>query len=108
ASMPWIHAVESAFGTQLSSLCTGDLNSRLALEWPGFFDIDRLEDMGKEQVPVLLQSLHGQVLAMALDPRGCRLVQRALELAGDHEQVFLARELRGHVREALESPHANH
>lgn len=70
--------------------------------------LDNVENIGNDETPGLLESLRGFVLPMSLDSRGCRVIQRALELAGAQEQVTLAQELRGHVREALESPHANH
>lgn len=71
-------------------------------------DLDNFEDIHKPSMPLLIQSLQGRVLELALDARGCRLLQRALELGDDQQQVLLANELRGHVCEALESPHANH
>merc|ERR1719267_70048 len=42
-------------------------------------DIDNLEEIGHEQVPLLLRRLRGNVLSFALESRGCRVVQRALE-----------------------------
>ena len=51
----------------------------------------------------------GRIWALSRDPRGCREVQQALEAAGsDEARATLARELRGHVWEALRCPHANH
>eukprot|EP00931_Biecheleriopsis_adriatica_P012475 TRINITY_DN11362_c0_g1_i1.p1 TRINITY_DN11362_c0_g1~~TRINITY_DN11362_c0_g1_i1.p1 ORF type:complete len:392 (+),score=92.85 TRINITY_DN11362_c0_g1_i1:84-1259(+) len=73
-----------------------------------FADFENPEELGQGCAQALLRSLQGQVLRMALDARGCRVIQRALELADDQSQVALARELHGHVCEALESPHANH
>jgi len=67
-----------------------------------------VEDIGRRQLPELLQLLRGRVLQHAMDPHGCRAVQRALELADEEDQRQLVQELRGHVYEALESPHANH
>jgi len=60
------------------------------------------------EVGRLIAALRGRVLALALDSRGCRVVQRVLDLADNEGQAMLASELRGHVREVLESPHANH
>mmetsp|Transcript_56508 Transcript_56508/g.109048 ORF Transcript_56508/g.109048 Transcript_56508/m.109048 type:complete len:423 (-) Transcript_56508:196-1464(-) len=71
-------------------------------------NVDRFDDLQKPLMPLLTQSLRGRVLELALDARGCRLLQRALELGDDQQQVLLAHELKGHVCEALESPHANH
>ena len=61
-----------------------------------------------DHLPVLMQALRGQVLRHSMDAHGCRLVQRALALADDAGRVEIARELRGHICEVLESPHGNH
>ena len=45
---------------------------------------------------------------LSCHPLGCRLIQLALERATPREAAELARELRGHIREALMSPHANY
>eukprot|EP00812_Abedinium_dasypus_P012358 NODE_587_length_1459_cov_349.964387.p1 GENE.NODE_587_length_1459_cov_349.964387~~NODE_587_length_1459_cov_349.964387.p1 ORF type:complete len:372 (+),score=83.12 NODE_587_length_1459_cov_349.964387:3-1118(+) len=45
---------------------------------------------------------------LAFDPRGCRVAQAALDAARHEVQVELAMELRGHVLEAIDSPHANY
>jgi len=52
--------------------------------------------------------VQGIVVPLALDARGCRLLQLALEKADNHARRELVAEFRGHVREALDSPHANH
>jgi len=53
--------------------------------------------------------VNGRVWALAQDPCGSRRVQQALEeAADDQERAGLAMELRGHVLEALQCPHANH
>lgn len=54
------------------------------------------------------EDLQGRVLACAMDGKGCRFVQRAFDLADDKGRILMAQELRGHVQEALESPHANY
>ena len=61
-----------------------------------------------DHLPVLMQALRGQVLRQSMDAHGCRLVQRALSLADDAGRLEIARELRGHICEVLESPHGNH
>lgn len=71
-------------------------------------DLDSFEHIHKPSMPLLTQSLRGCVLELALDARGCRLLQRALDLGDEEQQVLLVNELRGHICEALESPHANH
>lgn len=53
--------------------------------------------------------VRGRVWFLAQDPKGCRLVQEALDLAASEEvRVALAYELKGHVAHALRCPHANH
>jgi len=53
--------------------------------------------------------VRGRVARLAFDAAGCRVVQGALQEAGSLEEAAeLASELRGRVREAVESPHANH
>lgn len=47
-------------------------------------------------------------MRLAFDPKGCREVQRLLAEASQEFATALALELKGHVREAVESPHANH
>lgn len=46
--------------------------------------------------------------ALASTQEGSRLVQKFLEEAGHLERAALVDQLRGHVREAVASPHANH
>ena len=59
-------------------------------------------------LPMVMDVLRGQVLQRAMDAHGCRLVQRALALADDPGRLEIARELRGHICDVLESPHGNH
>jgi hypothetical protein len=54
-----------------------------------------------------IADLHGAVLRLSLEPYGCRVVQRALEVANKAEKEDLACELQDHVRLAIASPHAN-
>lgn len=54
-------------------------------------------------------SVTGHVWSLSQDSQGCREVQDAIELANDEQaRVRLSKELIGHVREALQCPHANH
>jgi pumilio RNA-binding family len=55
----------------------------------------------------LLEAVQGRVQVLAFDASGCRLVQDALESSPEEVGVSLAEELRGHVRRAIDSPHAN-
>jgi len=59
-------------------------------------------------VPLGMQSLMGKVWQKSLHGRGCREVQDALEQGDNRTCAAIASEMRGHVWEAVESPHANH
>eukprot|EP00929_Paragymnodinium_shiwhaense_P003663 TRINITY_DN10426_c0_g1_i2.p1 TRINITY_DN10426_c0_g1~~TRINITY_DN10426_c0_g1_i2.p1 ORF type:complete len:436 (+),score=59.19 TRINITY_DN10426_c0_g1_i2:131-1309(+) len=51
----------------------------------------------------------GMVWSLSRNPKGCRDVQRCLETAAtEKERVAIARELQGHVWDALRCPHANY
>ena len=54
-----------------------------------------------------LDQLRGHVWALSQDKKGCRVVQKALEVAG-REAGTLAGELSGHVLEAIKHPEANY
>jgi hypothetical protein len=54
-----------------------------------------------------LSTIRGSVLSMAFEPFGCRIVQLAFEVADADDKETLVAELRGHVCEAVSSPHAN-
>lgn len=66
----------------------------------------RLE-VGSDAWKNLLEAVQGRVLILAFDASGCRLVQDALESSPEDIGVSLADELRGHIRRAIDSPHAN-
>lgn len=48
------------------------------------------------------------VWQLACSAGGTRVVQKAFEVANTSERIALALQLKGHVREAITSPHANH
>ena len=54
------------------------------------------------------QVLKGHVWDLSCHPTGCRLVQLALENAKQRQASELGSELKGHVQEAMASPHANY
>eukprot|EP00933_Yihiella_yeosuensis_P007535 TRINITY_DN112621_c0_g1_i2.p1 TRINITY_DN112621_c0_g1~~TRINITY_DN112621_c0_g1_i2.p1 ORF type:complete len:328 (+),score=55.90 TRINITY_DN112621_c0_g1_i2:65-985(+) len=68
----------------------------------------QLEDGSSGEVSAAIDSMRGVVWELAKDATGCRLVQLALERADKHHALALAQELKGHVREAVASPHANY
>lgn len=67
-----------------------------------------IDNLSEDNLPQLLAHLETRVYEQALDARGCRLVQRALELGGDKEHEFVLRELHGKVSACVESKHGNH
>jgi hypothetical protein len=87
------------------------------LESPANDEISVSEAMKKELTRQLeaggaskrnaLSRIHGSVLTMAFEPFGCRVVQLAFDVADAAEKQSFVEELRGHVRDAIASPHAN-
>lgn len=56
----------------------------------------------------ILESVVTNLWSLSATPGGCRLVQKAFELADVSSQVAMAEQLHGRVLEAAASPHANH
>jgi len=55
-----------------------------------------------------LQAFPNLTLQLAFDARGCRKLQSALDLADDAGRTAVAQQLKGHICDATNSPHANH
>jgi hypothetical protein len=68
--------------------------------------LEQLEAGGQARSDAL-SAIRGNVQTLSFDAGGCRAVQQALVLADKHEREALVAELRGHVRTAMRSPHAN-
>mmetsp|Transcript_93294 Transcript_93294/g.216881 ORF Transcript_93294/g.216881 Transcript_93294/m.216881 type:complete len:481 (+) Transcript_93294:42-1484(+) len=66
-----------------------------------------LEAGGAERAAAV-EALRGRVLEGTLQADGCRVVQRALEVAETSVTSQLLTELHGSVREAIDSPHGNY
>merc|ERR1719375_2618648 len=79
--------------------------------------------VGQTQAAALVKSLTGSdegaraqaleqitvsMWPMAVQRHGCRVAQKAFEVANEFQKNLLAEGLRGHIREAVESPHGNH
>jgi len=82
--------------------------------WCGSFDLElcrqivaQLECSNGNQ-SVASHELIGSFASLAFDAEGCRIAQDALEVAGRDVKVVLALKLRGHIREAIDSPFANY
>jgi hypothetical protein len=56
----------------------------------------------------LYGAMKGYIYELTLDQTGCRFIQSAMERLDSKHQVFLVKELRSHVGEALDSSHGNH
>mmetsp|Transcript_21738 Transcript_21738/g.49468 ORF Transcript_21738/g.49468 Transcript_21738/m.49468 type:complete len:449 (+) Transcript_21738:66-1412(+) len=65
-------------------------------------------EAGGDACAQALERLEGAVWRLSTDPSGCRLMQLAVAKATGAARSKLIEELRGHVREAMGSPHANH
>merc|ERR1719379_1572852 len=55
-----------------------------------------------------LEQVISAIWPMAVQRHGCRVAQKAFEVADQDQKDLLAEGLRGHIREALESPHGNY
>lgn len=65
-------------------------------------------DAASADLRALLRVIVESAWTMAVRRHGCRVVQKALEVADRHEQFLLVDQLRGRLVEAVRSPHANH
>jgi len=70
--------------------------------------LDKLERGNSEEKHSLLLKLHKIVRQLALSKAGCRIVQKAFEVAGGSDRDLIISELQHHVVELYESPHGNH
>jgi hypothetical protein len=72
--------------------------------------LDLLESLeaGGEERTAVLDALKGTVRVLAFNKSGCRVVQKALEVADRREAAALALELKGTIRKAVRCPHANY
>jgi hypothetical protein len=60
-----------------------------------------------DAVPTAFGGVIGSIWLLSQDPQGCRRVQDVIENGSDSHRDAIARELFGHVVEALQHPHAN-
>lgn len=63
---------------------------------------------GGEAMARAITALRGNIRRLSFESAGCRVVQLAMKVADCHEGASLAAELKGHVRDAIASPHANY
>merc|ERR1719253_652876 len=55
-----------------------------------------------------ISKIQGNVVAMALEEHGCRVVQKAFDVAAMADKEALVNELRGHVTRVIYSKHGNY
>jgi len=65
-------------------------------------------EAGGEAAAGAVRAVRGEVLQYAFAADGCRAVQLALQVADRESLQLMLQGLRGHVREAIASPHANY
>eukprot|EP00441_Pelagodinium_beii_P043267 CAMPEP_0197648584 /NCGR_PEP_ID=MMETSP1338-20131121/27846_1 /TAXON_ID=43686 ORGANISM="Pelagodinium beii, Strain RCC1491" /NCGR_SAMPLE_ID=MMETSP1338 /ASSEMBLY_ACC=CAM_ASM_000754 /LENGTH=406 /DNA_ID=CAMNT_0043222617 /DNA_START=89 /DNA_END=1306 /DNA_ORIENTATION=- len=70
--------------------------------------LKKLLSGSSKDVEEALLCLQGRVQAFSFDAAGCRVIQKALEVASPQAAAELAKELSGHVLESAVSPHANY
>eukprot|EP00929_Paragymnodinium_shiwhaense_P073661 TRINITY_DN37620_c0_g1_i1.p1 TRINITY_DN37620_c0_g1~~TRINITY_DN37620_c0_g1_i1.p1 ORF type:complete len:686 (-),score=129.74 TRINITY_DN37620_c0_g1_i1:125-2182(-) len=70
--------------------------------------VAQLANGGAEVRSRVLDRVVTSLWPLASQPGGCRVVQKALEVADAPVRLSVAQQLQGHVLEAVASPHANH
>merc|ERR1719198_2710526 len=69
--------------------------------------IEQLEAGGGSH-EAAIEAITGSVVDLAFDPAACRVVQKAFETSDVEVAAALAQEMKGHIRDAIKCPHANH
>jgi len=96
-----MEALEAALESRVANLC-------------GEFQLSVCDGDAMDRASTLLgkvppgRLLQGMVVSLALDSRGCWLLQDAMDTCDSFARRELLMEFKGHVRKAVESPHANH
>jgi hypothetical protein len=70
--------------------------------------IDQLESADQAEKHKILMWLLKAIRQLALSKSGCRIVQKAFEVAGGSDRDMIIAELKDHIVELYESPHGNH
>jgi pumilio RNA-binding family len=70
--------------------------------------LNLLESKDKAKRAAILWWLQPVVFELSLTVHGCRVIQKAFDVAGGEHGDALAAQLHGHVKELLESQHGNH
>jgi len=69
---------------------------------------EQMESCDRARLGVILRWLQKATLELAFSAYGCRVVQKAFEVAGGDDRTALVDQLRGNVVKLVESPHGNH
>lgn len=70
--------------------------------------VSQLESGRQAQRAKIIRWLHPAMLDLTLSENGCRVIQKALEVAGGEDRQSLVDALHGHVWNLVESPHGNY
>jgi len=70
--------------------------------------VAQLRDSDVSRRRMAVEHISRMAWAMALTRHGCRVVQAAFDAADAQSRLVLSEAIKGHVMEALRSPHANH
>jgi hypothetical protein len=67
-----------------------------------------LESGSQDERHAILSELRAKMLQLALSRSGCRIVQKAIEVAGGTDREMILNQLKDHITQLYESPHGNH
>jgi pumilio RNA-binding family len=99
-SLPAANAVSDILDSDPSSVSEdADLSMKI---------LNLLESKDKVKKSSILGWISPATLELALSAHGCRIVQKAFDVACGDEKRELAIKLHGHVKDLLESQHGNH
>jgi pumilio RNA-binding family len=84
------------------------LDANLLPEASGDPVILALSNVDSEDFRPTLDRVMSSVWPLATTKNGCRIIQKAIEVGSQADRSRILDQLRGHVHEALKSPHANH
>jgi hypothetical protein len=102
----WADMVDDDDDESLGLVTAPDISSPSDAEVdPMLLDLDCGDDSKKKEA---IEWVIGSVYPLAVTRRGCRIVQRALEVATSADQQRIVEKLQGHVEDMLKSPNANH
>lgn len=100
----WQAGTDALANTNYSAVPTSPMDDEKAAEYSHL--LQQLSDAS--QRPAIMDWVTTEAWPLASSPGGCRVVQKALEVADGPRRMAVAEQLHGRVWEASLSPHANH